>query len=57
MGLDAQTGQPAGIITAADIADAVADGKDVNSTQIHALMTARPTVVSTTSSVGDAAEV
>ncbi len=29
--LDAQTGQPIGIITQADIARAVADGKDVNS--------------------------
>ena len=57
MVLDAQTGHPAGIITEADIAHAVADGKDVNSTRIHALMTARPTVVSTTTSVRDAAEV
>jgi CBS domain-containing protein len=57
MVLDAQTGQPSGIITEADIAHAVADGKDVNSTRIHALMTARPTVITTTTSVRDAARV
>jgi predicted transcriptional regulator len=33
--LDVQTGQPTGIITEADIANVVADGKDVNSTRIH----------------------
>ena len=57
MVLDARTGQPAGIITEADIAHAVADGKDVNSTRIHDLMTARPTVINTTTSVRDAAKV
>jgi CBS domain-containing protein len=57
MVLDARTGQPAGIITEADIAHAVAGGKDVNSTRIHDLMTARPTVISTTTSVRDAAKV
>jgi CBS domain-containing protein len=53
--VDPQTGQPAGIITEADIAHAVADGKDVNSTRIYELMTARPTVITTTTSVRDAA--
>ena len=57
MVLDARTGQPTGIITEADIAHAVADGKDVNSTRIYALMTAHPTVISTTTSVLDAAKV
>ena len=57
MVLDARTGQPAGIITEADIAHAVADGKDVNSTRINDLMTARPTVINTTTSVRDAAKV
>jgi len=57
MVLDARTGQPAGIITEADIAHAVADGKDVNSTRIHDLMTTHPTVISTTTSVRDAAKV
>ena len=57
MVLDARTGEPAGIITEADIAHAVADGKDVNSTRIYELMTTRPTVISTTTSVRDAARV
>jgi signal-transduction protein with cAMP-binding, CBS, and nucleotidyltransferase domain len=57
MVLDARTGQPAGIITEADIAHAVADGKDVNRTRIHALMTTRPTVINATTSVRDAAKV
>ena len=55
--LDPRTGQPAGIITEADIAHAVADGKDVNSTRIYELMTTRPTVISTTTSIRDAAKV
>ena len=57
MVLDAWTDQPVGIITEADISHAAADGKDVNSTRIHALMTARPTVINTTTSVRDAAQV
>ena len=57
MVLDARTGQPAGIITEADIAHAVADGKNVNSTRISELMTTRPTVINTTTSIRDAAEV
>jgi CBS domain-containing protein len=57
MVLDAQTGQPIGIITQADIARAVADGKDVNGVRIYDLMTTRPTVISTTTSVPDAANV
>ena len=57
MVLDARTGQPAGIITEADIAHAVADGKDVNGTRIYELMTTRPTVITTTTSVRDAAKV
>ncbi len=57
MVLDAQTGQPAGIITEADIAHAVADGKDVNRVRISELMTTRPTVIKTTTSVRDAAKV
>jgi CBS domain-containing protein len=55
--LDAQTDQPIGIITEADIAHAVADGKDVNNVRIHDLMTTRPTVINTTTSVRDAAEI
>lgn len=55
--LDAQTGQPIGIITEADVAHAVADGKDVNSVRIHDLMTTRPTVIDTATSVRDAAKI
>jgi CBS domain-containing protein len=55
--LDARTGEPVGIITEADIAHAVADGRDVNVTRIHALMTTRPTVINATTSVRDAARV
>ena len=57
MVLDGLTDQPIGIITQADIARAVADGKDVNSVRIDDLMTTRPTVISTTTSVRDAANV
>ena len=57
MVLDAWTGQPIGILTEADVAHAVADGKDVNSTRIYELMTTRPTVIKTTTSVRDAAKV
>ena len=53
----AQTGQPIGIITEADISHLVADGKNPNDVRIYQLMTARPTVVSTTTSIRDAAEV
>jgi CBS domain-containing protein len=53
--LDARTDQPVGIVTEADIAHAVADGKDVNSVRILELMTTRPTVITTTTSVRDAA--
>ena len=53
----AQTGKPVGIITEADISRAVADGKNPNDVRIFQLMTADPTVVSTTASVRDAAKV
>ena len=42
---DAQTGQPTGIITEADVARAVADGKDVNDVWVDAVMTTRLGVV------------
>jgi CBS domain-containing protein len=44
MVLDAQTGQPKGILTEADIAHAVADGKDLNEIRIRELTTIRPAV-------------
>ena len=53
----AQTRQPIGIITEADISHAVADGKNPNDVRIYQLMTADPTVVSTTASIRDAAKV
>ena len=53
----AQTGEPIGIITEADISHAVADGKNPNDVRIYELMTANPTVVNTTTSVRDAARV
>ena len=55
--LDPRSGEPAGIITEADIAHAVADGKDVNTTRMYELMTTRPTVITTTTSIRDAARV
>jgi len=56
MVLDAQTGQPKGILTEADIAHAVADGEDLNEIQIRALTTIRPTVKPATT-VRDAAQI
>jgi CBS domain-containing protein len=56
MVVDAQTGQPAGIITEADIAHAIADGKDVNDVWVDAVITTRPAVITTTS-IRDAATI
>ena len=53
----APSGEPIGIITEADISHAIADGKNPNDVRIYQLMTARPTVVSTTASIRDAARV
>jgi CBS domain-containing protein len=53
--VDARAGQPAGIITAADIARAIADGKDVNDVWVDAVMTTRP-AITTTTSIRDAAK-
>ena len=53
----AQTGEPIGIITDADVSHAVADGKNPNDVRIYQLMTTNPTVVNTTTSIRDAAEV
>jgi CBS domain-containing protein len=51
-----RTNRPIGIITEADIVRTVADGKDVNDVRILDLMTARPAVISSTTSIRDAAE-
>ena len=53
---DAQTSQPTGIITEADVARAIADGKDVNDAWVDAAMTTRP-VITPTTSIGDAAKI
>jgi len=53
----AQTGQPIGIITDADVSRAVADGKNPNDVRIYEVMTADPTVVNTTTNIRDAAKV
>jgi len=55
--LDAHTDQPVGIITEADITHAVADGHDVNDVRIRDLMTTDPTVISATTSIGEAARI
>src|SRR5690349_2463187 len=47
--------RPIGVITAADIARAVADGMDVNTTRIHELLTARPAAIPAATSIRDAA--
>ncbi len=57
MVVDPQTGQPRGIITEADIARVVADGKNVNDVRIHDLMTSEPTVIEATTSIPAAARV
>jgi CBS domain-containing protein len=52
---DNQAKQPVGIITEADIAQAVAGGKDVNDLRIRALITTHPVVISAATSIRDAA--
>ena len=53
---NAQTGQLAGIITQADVARTIADGKDLNDVRVHAAMITRP-AIDTTTSIRDAAEI
>jgi CBS domain-containing protein len=52
---DNQAKQPVGIITEADIAQAAADGKDVNDLRVRALMTTHPAVINPGTSIRDAA--
>ena len=56
MVVDAQTGQLAGIITEADVAHAIAEGKDVNDVRAGAVMTTRP-AIAPTASIRDAATI
>jgi CBS domain-containing protein len=53
---DEQARHPLGLITDADIARAVADGRDVNEVRVRDLMTTDPTVISAATSIHDAAE-
>ena len=57
MVVDTRTGQTVGIITERDVADAVADGKDVNEVRIHAAMTTRRAAIDPTTSVRDVAKI
>ena len=53
--VDTKTGQP-GIITGADVARAILDGKDLNDVWVDAVMTTRP-AITTTASIRDAAKI
>jgi CBS domain-containing protein len=53
---DAQTGQPAGIITKTDITRSIADGKNANDIRVDAVMTTRP-AITTATSISDAAKI
>ena len=55
--VDARTAQPKGILTEADIAHAVADGKDLNEVRIRDLITIRPTFINPATTVRDAAKI
>ena len=57
MVLDASTDRLIGIVTEADVAHAVADGKDVNEIRIHDVMTTRPTVITPATSIREAAKI
>ena len=54
--LDAQTDQPIGILTEADITRAVADRRDLNDARISQLMTIGPAVIGPLASIRDAAQ-
>jgi CBS domain-containing protein len=56
LALDAQAGEPVGILAAADVARAIADGKDVSVVWVDAAMTTHP-AVTITSSIRDAATI
>jgi CBS domain-containing protein len=57
MVLDAASDQLIGIVTEGDVAHAVADGTDVNEARIHDVMTTRPTVITLSTSIRDAAKI
>ena len=57
MVVDTRSGRTMGIITERDVAETVADGKDVNEVRVHAAMTTRPAVIDATTSIRDAAKI
>src|SRR5215472_7688730 len=57
MVIDTRSGRTVGIITERDVANTVADKKDVNEVRVHAVMTTRPAVIDATTSVRDAAKI
>jgi CBS domain-containing protein len=52
---DEQAMRPVGLITDADIAEAVADAKDLNDIRVHDMMTTKLTVVSPATTIREAA--
>ena len=54
--MDFQADKPVAIITAADIARAVSEGRDLNEIYVHDLLTTRPAPISAATPVRDAAE-
>ncbi|HUC27242.1 MAG TPA: CBS domain-containing protein [Streptosporangiaceae bacterium] len=52
---DVESEQPVGVITEADIVQAVADGKDLGGVRVLAIMTGDPTVISPATSIRAAA--
>lgn len=54
---DEEARRPTGVITDADIVQAVRDGKDMNEARIHDLMTTTPSVIKATTSIRDAARI
>jgi CBS domain-containing protein len=54
--LNDTTNEPIGLVTDADVVQAVADGKNVNEIRVHDVMTNRPVLVTATTTIRDAAE-
>jgi CBS domain-containing protein len=54
---DPRAGQPVGLVTAADIARAVADGRDINEIRIHDVLAKLPAAIPATTPARDAAEI
>ncbi|HET6188616.1 MAG TPA: CBS domain-containing protein [Trebonia sp.] len=54
---DGEPRRPVGLITDADIVQAIADAKELNDVRILTLMTSDPTVIRATTSIQDAARI